>query len=354
MSKFDENKKAKLTALWNSAVIRQEKMGYCKNNIDRILKSKSRYELVASKTGCPWYVIACIHTMESDCDFKTHLHNGDPLSARTYHVPANRPKIGNPPFTWEESAIDALGYDGFLNEKDWSIEHILYLFEKYNGFGYESHGCLSTYVWAGSSVQTKGRYVADGKFDPDSWCDRVGCAAMLKMLISMKEVVIDETPKPQPEPIPEPIPEPLNHAIKFVEFFNAHYDLVRKDVEHWFAGKYSPTAVKNGCVAHQWSALNLCKLPVPKQGSMESINVDYFFAWCLKNGWSKITDMDKLQAGDICVSGSAPDDFDHVYCFVSYKTPTIARVLHNQQFGLCERYLKGGSCGQFRFAVRMP
>ena len=31
MSKFDEVKKAKLTELWNSAIIRQEKIGYCKN-----------------------------------------------------------------------------------------------------------------------------------------------------------------------------------------------------------------------------------------------------------------------------------------------------------------------------------
>ena len=41
-------------------------------------------------------------------DFNRHLHNGDPLSSRTTHIPQNRPVKGKPPFTWEESTIDVL------------------------------------------------------------------------------------------------------------------------------------------------------------------------------------------------------------------------------------------------------
>ena len=59
-------------------------------------------------TPIPWYVIGFIHKMESDMNFGTHLHNGDPLTARTVHVPTGRPVNGNPPFTWEDSAADAL------------------------------------------------------------------------------------------------------------------------------------------------------------------------------------------------------------------------------------------------------
>ena len=40
--------------------------------------------------------------------FDAHFHNGDPLTDRTKRVPAGRPKEGDPPFTWEQSAEDAI------------------------------------------------------------------------------------------------------------------------------------------------------------------------------------------------------------------------------------------------------
>src|SRR4051794_28179029 len=67
-----------------------------------IERHADRYRAVEKRTGVPWYVIAVIHSKESSLDFRTHLHNGDPLSARTVHVPRNRPP-GDPPFTWEAS-----------------------------------------------------------------------------------------------------------------------------------------------------------------------------------------------------------------------------------------------------------
>ena len=60
--------------------------------------------------------------------------------------------------------------------------------------------------------------------------------------------------------------------------------------------------------------------------------------------------------GDVCASGET-DDFDvldHVYTFVSYKSEKVARVLHNQAWGLSDRPLVGGPCGEWKFAVRMP
>ena len=52
----------------------------------------------------PWFFLGVIHAMESRFNFERHLHNGDPLSARTVRVPKGFPKAGNPPFTWEVSA----------------------------------------------------------------------------------------------------------------------------------------------------------------------------------------------------------------------------------------------------------
>lgn len=143
-------------------------------------------------------------------------------------------------------------------------------------------------------------------------------------------------------------------ALRYCEFFESHYAEVRNEVEDWFVPAYSPTATENGCVAHVVSALKLVDLKFPVLTSLSAINVDAFVMWSMANGWSKVTNIDSLKPGDICVSGPSTTDLDHVYCYVSRKSPDVAMVLHNQQFGLCERYLRNGTCGAWRFALRMP
>ena len=175
--------------LYESAAVKPDKVETMRWYANRIQKNQARYEAVAAKTGVPWHVIACIHSMESSGDFGTHLHNGDPLSARTVHVPAGRPKTHAAPFTWEESAIDALGYDGATGIKAWNLAATLYFLERYNGLGYKSGGGQRTtpprrspYLWSYTQHYVKGRYVADGKFDPEAVSAQAGCVAMLKSL----------------------------------------------------------------------------------------------------------------------------------------------------------------------------
>lgn len=132
----------------------------------RLLGFADRYKEVSDITGVPWEFIAVIHYRESNCDFTTHLHNGDSLKYRTRRVPAGRPKTGKPPFTWVESAVDALRQKGLDKLQDWSDARVAYELERYNGFGYRLyHGSvLSPYLWSGTSLYTRGKYVQDGKF----------------------------------------------------------------------------------------------------------------------------------------------------------------------------------------------
>jgi hypothetical protein len=147
-------------------------------------------------------------------------------------------------------------------------------------------------------------------------------------------------------------------ARKFVTFFKDNYAAVRREVERWFIDnipvQWSTNAVTNGCVAHQVSCLYLCELPHPKLDTLPSVNVDKFVEWALSHNWTKITSMDSLKPGDICVSGPTSTNLDHVYCFVDYINTENAHVLHNQVFGLATRSLVGNGCGQWRFALRMP
>jgi len=130
----------------------------------------------------PWAFVGIIHGLECSFDFTKHLHNGDPLSARTVQVPRNRPASGKPPFTWLESALDALQLQKLDQVSDWSVPHMLYLIEAYNGSGYRKRALPTPYLWGSSNNYEKGKFVADGHFDPDAVSKQCGAALILKAL----------------------------------------------------------------------------------------------------------------------------------------------------------------------------
>ncbi|MFD2285291.1 hypothetical protein GJU39_05130 [Pedobacter petrophilus] len=140
--------------------------------------------VVMGSSKIPWYFIACAHYLECSFDFKKHLHNGDPLSGYTIRVPANRPKVGHgPPFTFEESAVDALKLMKFNEITNWNLPTVLRKLEAYNGFGYfKYHSINSPYLWSYSNQYEKGKYVADGKFDAESVSKQMGAAVILKRM----------------------------------------------------------------------------------------------------------------------------------------------------------------------------
>lgn len=168
---------------YDTMVISSNKKGQLDLLVARILKNKDKYQEVQQITNVPWYVIGAIHYRESSLNFTRHLHNGDKLTARTIHVPAGRPVKGAPPFTWVESAIDAIKLKSWHKVTDWSIENTLSLIEAYNGLGYKKRGLPSPYLWAWSNNYSKGKYVADGKFDPNFVDQQCGAAILLKSLM---------------------------------------------------------------------------------------------------------------------------------------------------------------------------
>ena len=150
----------------------------------KIAANESRYKEVQDATGVPWRVVGAIHWLECGGSFNGHLHNGDSLKKRTWQVPKGMPKHkgSNPDgsYTWLESAIDALEYDGLTKVKDWSDERVAFLLEKYNGWGYRKLRVNSPYLWSGSTHYTRGKYIADGKYDAGAVSQQTG--AMLLYL----------------------------------------------------------------------------------------------------------------------------------------------------------------------------
>jgi lysozyme family protein len=164
--------------------IRPDRAAEVDQIIGRILQSRGRYESVAAETGVPWHVIAVIHAMETGLRFDRHLHNGDPLSRRTVQVPAGHPRTGQPPFTWEASAKDALSLRNLGPGTDWSVGSMLYELEGYNGWGYRLHHphVLSPYLWSASTHYTSGKYVADGRWSDTAVSRQCGAAVLLRRM----------------------------------------------------------------------------------------------------------------------------------------------------------------------------
>ena len=171
---------------------------------DKIIANKDTYMKAQRASGIWWPVIAAIHNMESSLSFFRHLHNGDPLTGKTVNVPSGRPKTGSPPYTWEESAADALSMK-LTDEVDYldTPEEILWFCERYNGWGYQLGAGQNTtpakrspYLWSKTNHWIKGKYVADGRFDANAGSSQVGVAAILKALEDKGSITFGTTVRP--------------------------------------------------------------------------------------------------------------------------------------------------------------
>jgi lysozyme family protein len=168
---------------FDACVSEPDKEAQIQLHLNKIRPGEMRYRALGERLGIPWAFIAIVHSLECGCDFTRHLHNGDPLSARTVRVPAGRPLAGEPPFTWEASAEDALVMKRLAHQPDWSLAAMLFRWEAYNGFGYRVRGLASPYLWSFSNVYQGGLFVDDHVFDPAARSRQCGAAVLLKRLM---------------------------------------------------------------------------------------------------------------------------------------------------------------------------
>lgn len=179
---YNDALKREYQMLFDTCIIRGDKIASVDATLFKIKANMPRYKTVADAVGCPWFLVGVMHMMECNLDFNLHLYNGDPLSAKTVHTPAGRPP-GNPPWTWEQSAIDdvknVLQFDLW---SDWSIPGMLWKLESNNGLGYRQYHpqCLTPYLWSYTNHYTAGKYVADGHFNPVYVSNQLGAAALIK------------------------------------------------------------------------------------------------------------------------------------------------------------------------------
>jgi len=195
---------AEYLSFFNKAQVKPQAVNKAERYYQIMIANKARYQAVANAfglKGIPWYLIAVLHMRESTFSWTRHLAEGSPLTNRTQLVPKGlpyeNPKAGvGKPYTWEEGAIAAIklkigGYGKNLGSPQWmnfaqddSLPSLLNKIEAFNGAGYRKNFALpSPYLWADSTVQKPGKYVADGKFDASVVDTQMGAGTLLKYFL---------------------------------------------------------------------------------------------------------------------------------------------------------------------------
>jgi lysozyme family protein len=152
----------------------------------RLFASKARYVKIQNVTGVPWWMVAVIHERESNQNWSRSLAQGDPWNRVSTHVPRGR----GPFNSWEEAAVDALAtLKGLHRVIDWRLEKVLYQLERYNGWGYHWRGLASPYIWGATTVQQRGKFIADGKFSATTMDVQLGCAALIRALMDLDPTI---------------------------------------------------------------------------------------------------------------------------------------------------------------------
>jgi lysozyme family protein len=172
---------------WADAKIAPNLAHFINGVAHRLVTAKPRYQSVEARTGVPWFITAVIHERESSQSWSANLANGDRWDRPTIHVPAHR----GPFKSWEDAAVDALVNCSphVARNTDWTVGGALTELESYNGLGYANHGIASPYLWASTDQYRSGKYIADGHFDPNAVDHQIGCAGLLRSMISIDPTI---------------------------------------------------------------------------------------------------------------------------------------------------------------------
>jgi lysozyme family protein len=169
---------------------------------------------VRARTGVPQLWGLASFERESGSDYLRSPAQGD----RWDRVSVNEPRGLGPYRCWGDACVAAYAIDKLddVGGTNWTWPRACYEGELYNGFGPRAHGRHTGYLWAWTNIYTGGKYVADGKWDPDHVDEQCGMVPMMAALLRLDAslALADALPafvnapvRPMIPPREAPIPE---------------------------------------------------------------------------------------------------------------------------------------------------
>jgi len=199
-----ETLKAEYSQLLSVMTVRPDSAERVHSAASMILKYRDRFEEVSKINGVPVVFMGPSFYREATLDFRKNPAQGWWLSSKSKIIPHNGPFPD-----WKSAALAAYSLNGLdrVGAENWTWELICFYGEMFNGFGYrDNHQMHTPYLWGGTNIQTKGKYVEDGKFDPDVMDTQLGIIPIAKHMIKLAP---DLNFMAMPSGIPTPAPSGL-------------------------------------------------------------------------------------------------------------------------------------------------
>ena len=125
----------------------------------------------------------------------------------------------------------------------WTLPHMLYEIEGYNGWGYRkfhSH-VKSPYLWSSSNHYTKGKYVADGTWSDTARSNQIGAAVTIKRM-QQRGLIETFTTAPK-KPVLRYSKRAINRGDDLQRFLNT-FDGISLRVDGWTGTRTSDAMEK--------------------------------------------------------------------------------------------------------------
>ncbi len=157
------------------------------------LVAARHYDEACDAAGVPRAWAAASFEREASSNFRLSPAQGDPWNEVSRHVPR-----GVGPFaSWAAAAIFAYRHESLdkVGVSNWSWERACFEAEAFNGFGYRARGVHSPYLWAGTNHYARGKFVADGRFDPNAHDGQLGVIPVMRRMVQINKLLEFALPK---------------------------------------------------------------------------------------------------------------------------------------------------------------
>jgi lysozyme family protein len=179
--------KPEYSQLLSMMTIRPEKREIVDHIAVKLLSLKTRWEPISAINGVPIVFMATSFEREAASDFSKNPAQGWSWRTRSSIVPHNGPFP-----SWKAAALEAYHLNGLdkVGRDNWTWELFCFYGELFNGTGYRDYHAMHTpYLWAMTNIQTRGKYVEDGKFDPNHFDEQIGIVAVARRMIEIDPTV---------------------------------------------------------------------------------------------------------------------------------------------------------------------